>query len=117
MPVFQSVHPTQRDNKDRKESVSVRIRVRRLCDMWVITTVSLPVSTCADRMADHTSCAGMTRRALPSASYFSYKASNSGPQTSGKPLASLGQNNDQVPDKGKVRGEGRRGQMRRGAVR
>ena len=50
-------------------------------------------------MADHNSWAGMTRRALPSDSYFSYKASNSGPHTSGNPLASLGQNNDQVPDK------------------
>ena len=43
-------------------------------------------------MANQSDCARMTFLARPSASYLAYRASNSAPQVSASPGASLGQN-------------------------
>ena len=77
--------------------------VPRFCWLDLLLAASLksmygvPVSTCEVSTANQSCCALMVLRARPSASYCSYFASNSAPQQSASPGASLGQKSDQSP--------------------
>ena len=61
------------------------------------STYGVPVSIWDSMMANHSLWAEMVSRWRPSDSYRWYRSSNSLPQQSDKPGASLGQNRDQVP--------------------
>src|ERR1051325_10669661 len=88
-----------------------RISVQRLDDLmvprfcWLLLRLQaslynmygLPVSICDSRTLFQRSRASMVLRPRPSASYFSYSASNFSPQQSPRPGASLGQNSVHLP--------------------